>query len=94
VEPDAEELAQSAAHLMAREALALKLEVLGRQMAAKQRRLEALQGAADVEGAKARLMAELQRERDTLAREKTALLQVWLGMAVRHGMHMRVMAYM
>lgn len=49
VAPDAEILAQSAAHMMAREELALKLEVLGRQMEAKQKRLLALQSAADIE---------------------------------------------
>ncbi|KAF8064520.1 KIN4A [Scenedesmus sp. PABB004] len=46
-EPDAEVLAQSAAHMVAREAMALKLAALGRQMEAKQKRLLALQSAAD-----------------------------------------------
>lgn len=69
-------LAQSAAHLVCREAMALKLAVLGRQMEAKQKRLLALQSAADMEGAKSKYMLELQKERDTLAKEKTALLQV------------------
>lgn len=76
VEPDAEVLAQSAAHMVAREAMALKLAVLGRQMEAKQKRLAALQGAADIEGAKTKYMLELQKERDTLAKEKTELTKV------------------
>lgn len=76
VESDAEVLAQSAAHMMAREAMNMKLAALARQMEAKQKRLLALQSAADMEGAKSKYMMELQKERDTLAKEKTALLQV------------------
>eukprot|EP00878_Enallax_costatus_P032294 GHUV01035464.1.p2 GENE.GHUV01035464.1~~GHUV01035464.1.p2 ORF type:complete len:121 (-),score=47.06 GHUV01035464.1:7-369(-) len=76
VESDAEVLAQSAAHMVAREAMALKLAVLGRQMEAKQKRLAALQGAADIEGAKTKYMLELQKERDTLAKEKAELMKV------------------
>ncbi|WIA39358.1 hypothetical protein OEZ86_005467 [Tetradesmus obliquus] len=75
VESDAEVLAQSAAHMMAREAMNMKLAALARQMEAKQKRLLALQSAADMEGAKSKYMMELQKERDTLAKEKTALLQ-------------------
>lgn len=75
-EPDSEVLAQSAAHMVAREAMALKLAVLGRQMEAKQKRLAALQGAADIEGAKTKYMLELQKERDILAKEKTDLMKV------------------
>lgn len=76
VESDAEVLAQSAAHMVAREAMALKLAVLGRQMEAKQKRLAALQGAADIEGAKTKYMLELQKERDRQAKEKTELMKV------------------
>eukprot|EP00775_Hariotina_reticulata_P005026 gene5026-5268_t len=72
---DAEVLAQSAAHMVAREQMALKLAVLARQMEAKQKRLLALQSAAESEGAKSKYMLELQKERDTLAKEKAALLQ-------------------
>jgi hypothetical protein len=79
VESDAEVLAQSAAHMVAREAMTMKLAALARQMEAKQKRLLALQSAADMEGAKSKYMMELQKERDTLAKEKTALLQVRLG---------------
>jgi hypothetical protein len=76
---DAEVLAQSAAHMVAREQMALKLAVLARQMEAKQKRLLALQSAAEFEGAKSKYMLELQKERDTLAKEKSVLLQVGVG---------------
>eukprot|EP00879_Flechtneria_rotunda_P010714 GHRR01011196.1.p1 GENE.GHRR01011196.1~~GHRR01011196.1.p1 ORF type:complete len:1304 (+),score=608.99 GHRR01011196.1:374-4285(+) len=74
-EPDAILLAHSAAHQLAHDAMNHKLDVLNRQMEAKQKRLLALQSAADMQGAKSKYMQELQKERDTLAKEKTALLQ-------------------
>ncbi|GBF91684.1 kinesin family member heavy chain [Raphidocelis subcapitata] len=76
---DAELIAGTTAHFVSQEQLKNRLADIARQMAAKQRRLAALQSAVGVgDGLKAQYdghLQALQAERDALLKEKSGLLQ-------------------
>ena len=79
---DADLIASTTAHLMSQEQLKLQLAAIGRQMHAKQQRLVALQQAVGGDGLRKEYNAQLKslaQERDTLVKEKSALVQVRSG---------------